>query len=212
MSIYTAPLQSAKPARSPQRHPAAERGADLYETPAVAVEALLQVEKLPRRIWEPACGRGAIVNVLRAHGHEVVATDLVNYGVPISPPAYFRVDFLLERRAPEGTQLILTNPPFCLAAQFVAHALDLCPRVVMLLPLTFLEAGTGRAKAHILRAKVLDGGQLARVHVFKDRLPFMHRDKWAGPKSTSQKAFCWFVFERGHKGLPTVNRISWRRS
>jgi hypothetical protein len=43
-----------------QRHPHAERGLDLYETPAVAVEALLRVERLPHRIWEPACGRGAI--------------------------------------------------------------------------------------------------------------------------------------------------------
>jgi hypothetical protein len=29
----------------------AERGHDLYETPAVAVEALLRVEQLPYRIW-----------------------------------------------------------------------------------------------------------------------------------------------------------------
>jgi hypothetical protein len=44
-----------------QRHSLSERGLDLYETPAVAVEALLRVEKLPHRVWEPAAGRGAIV-------------------------------------------------------------------------------------------------------------------------------------------------------
>jgi hypothetical protein len=50
-----------------QRHSHAERGHDLYETPAVAVEALLRVLALPGgAIWEPACGRGAIANVLRA--------------------------------------------------------------------------------------------------------------------------------------------------
>jgi len=42
-----------------QRHTYAERGNDLYETPTVAVEALLRIEQLPHRIWEPACGRGA---------------------------------------------------------------------------------------------------------------------------------------------------------
>jgi hypothetical protein len=53
----------------------------LYETPRVATEALLEVEvTLPRRIWEPAAGRGAIAKVLREHGHEVVATDLADYG------------------------------------------------------------------------------------------------------------------------------------
>ena len=63
-----------------QRHPHAERGLDLYETPAVAVEALLRAEKLAARIWEPAAGRGAIVRVLREHGHHVVASDVFDYG------------------------------------------------------------------------------------------------------------------------------------
>ena len=57
-----------------QRHTHVERGLDLYETPSVVVETLLRVEKIPHRVREPACGRGAIVNVLRAQGHEVVAS------------------------------------------------------------------------------------------------------------------------------------------
>src|SRR5262249_15831089 len=63
-------------------HPPAARGHDLYETPACAVEALLEVEHLPHKIWEPCAGRGAIVDVLRERGHFVVASDLVDYGVP----------------------------------------------------------------------------------------------------------------------------------
>jgi hypothetical protein len=71
-----------------QRHPLAERGDDLYETPPVAVEALLRVEKIPHRVWEPACGPGNIVKVLRTAGHEVLASDLVDYGdpTPLLPP------------------------------------------------------------------------------------------------------------------------------
>src|SRR5262252_2159476 len=88
-----------------QRHPLRERGLDLYETPAVAVEALLRVERLPHRIWEPACGRGAIVNVLRAAGHDVVASDLIDYGAGTGG-----VDFLKTTIAPAA--LVLTNPPF----------------------------------------------------------------------------------------------------
>src|SRR5262249_58394798 len=52
-----------------QRRLLAERSDDLYETPTVAVEALLREERLPHRLWEPACGRGAIVRPLRAAGH-----------------------------------------------------------------------------------------------------------------------------------------------
>ena len=55
-----------------QRHSHVELGHDLYETPAVAVEALLRVLALPSgAIWEPACGRGAIANVLRMTARQV---------------------------------------------------------------------------------------------------------------------------------------------
>ena len=119
------------------RHRLAARKDDLYETPAQAVHALLRVERLPHRIWEPACGPGAIVKVLRAAGHDVVATDLLDYDCPDSE---LRVDLLMERTAPAGVDAIVTNPPFKLADQFVTHALDLVPRVVMLLRLAFLES------------------------------------------------------------------------
>jgi hypothetical protein len=182
------------------RHPLKDRGADLYETPECAVLALLRTESLPRKIWEPACGRGAIVNVLRAAGHEVVATDLVDHGgAPCTCPGYRNVDFLTERRAPEGTEAIVTNPPFKLANEFVEHALDLCPRVIMLLRLAFLESER--------RSGILDSGTLARVHVFKRRLPMMHRDGWSGPKASSGMAFAWFCWNRDHSGSPTLHRI-----
>ena len=53
------------------RHTLAERGLDLYETPAVAVEALLKVEQIPHGVWECAAGRGAIAKVLQASTSEV---------------------------------------------------------------------------------------------------------------------------------------------
>jgi hypothetical protein len=181
------------------------RGDDLYETPVVAVEALLRAEALPHRIWEPACGRGAIVNPLRAAGHDVVATDLVDYGLPITPPGYYGVDFLMERRAPEGTEAIVTNPPFKLAGEFVEHALELCPQVVMLLRLAFLES--------VRRTPILDTGHLARVHLFKNRLPMMHRagrGTQVAKTNSSAMAFAWFVWDRSHSGPTTLNRIDWR--
>jgi hypothetical protein len=188
-------------AANPGRHSFADRGNDLYETPPCATLALLRAESLPHRIWEPACGRGAIVNVLRAAGHEIVASDLVDYGVPVTCPGYLNVDFLAERRAPQGTEAIVTNPPFKLANEFVEHALDLCPRVVMLLRLAFLESKR--------RTRILESGTLARVHIFRKRLPMLHRDGWTGPKASSAMCFAWFVWERSHIGPTTIDRISW---
>jgi hypothetical protein len=118
-----------------RQHALSERGHDLYDTPPEATRALMRAEVLPFRIWEPACGRGAIVRVLRAAGYQVVASDLVDRG-----PGYWSRDFLLERCAPAGTECILTNPPYKQAAAFVRHALNLCPKVIFLLRLAFLEA------------------------------------------------------------------------
>ncbi len=183
-----------------QSHTYAERGADLYETPPGAVHALLRVEKLPHRVWEPAAGRGAIVQVLRAAGHAVIASDLVDYGFPL----HFVGDFLAQKKAPAGCSCILTNPPFKLIgrkAPFVAHALDLCPRVIMLARITFLEVPD--------RTDIIEHRGLARVHVFRDRLPMLHRDGWTGPKASNPTCFAWFVWDRDHRGPATLHRISY---
>src|SRR6266566_6199254 len=127
-------------AANPGRHQLSARRDDMYETPPEAVRALLAVETIPSgAIWEPACGPGAIARVLRAHGHEVWSTDLVDYGTPDQDQA--GIDFLMEHgSAPYYIGSIITNPPFKLGDQFVRHALLLCPRVYMLLRLAFLES------------------------------------------------------------------------
>ena len=90
------------------QHRHVERGQDLYETPPCATEALLQVERLPHWIWEPAAGRGAIVNVLRDHGHAVIASDIVDDGFPL----HFARDFLTAVKAPVGaSECILSSIP-----------------------------------------------------------------------------------------------------
>lgn len=185
----------------PARAPLSERRDDLYETPIEATAALARAENLPPKIWEPCCGRGAIALPLRATGRTVIATDLVDYGCPDS---LSRVDFLTEWRAPDGVRCIITNPPYKLADSFVRHALDLVPRVVMLLRLAFLESSR--------RSDLLEHRGLARVLVFRNRLPMMHRDGWSGPRSTSNTCFAWFCWDREHVGPPTIHRISWQRS
>jgi hypothetical protein len=176
-----------------------ERGDDLYESPPEAVGALLKAERLPKTIWEPACGPGSIVRVLRGAGHIVHATDLVDYNS--SDQDHARRDFLFERSIPQGVEAIVTNPPFKLAGEFVAHALEICPMVFMLLRLAFLESER--------RTGILDGGHLARVHVFKNRLPMMHRAGWTGPKVTNPTAFAWFCWDVNHLGAATIDRIEW---
>lgn len=182
-----------------QRHTFAERGLDLYETPDVAVEALLRVEQLPHCIWEPAAGKGAIVGVLRNHAHAVIASDIINYGFPL----HFVGDFLTQPKAPVGIEAIVTNPAFGLAVPFVAHALELAPLVILLLRWVFYE---GHRKHRI---QILEHSGLARIHLFHRRLENMHRDQWTGPEVRPRQALAWFVWERGYSGSTVVDRISW---
>jgi hypothetical protein len=177
------------------QHPHAVRALDLYETPTIAVEALLHAETLPLCVLEPAAGRGAIVNVLRSHGHTVIASDVIDYGFPLD----FVTDFLTTVLPPKGCGAIVTNPPYQIATEFTRHALDLMPQVYLLLRLAFLES--------ICRTDILEHCGLARVHVFRKRLPMMHRDGWSGRRASSAIPFAWFCWNRGHRGPAVIDRI-----
>jgi hypothetical protein len=128
----------------------------------------------------------------------VIASDLIDYG-----GLRFVRDFLGEIGMPAGVEAIVTNPPFKLAEQFVEHALQLCPLVVMLLRLAILESER--------RCGILEGRGLARVQVFRRRLPMMHRAGWEGRKANSGMAFAWFIWDCAHRGPAAINRISWDR-
>lgn len=181
------------------KHANADRGNDLYETPREAVIALLDVVEIPAVVWEPACGPGSIVRTLRGSGRTVIATDLVDYGCPGSVAGR---DFLMEQTVPEGVRGIITNPPYKLAGEFVAHALDLFDGdVFMLLRLAFLESEK--------RRPILDGGDLVGVLPFRNRLPMMHRAGWQGPKASSATPYAWFWFHRGWQRPAWIRRISW---
>jgi hypothetical protein len=174
------------------RAPQSERGLDLYETPPGALLPLLEAERLPHGIWEPAAGKGAIVKVLRDRGRAVIASDIRDWGFPL----HQRVDFLETTRAPVGTELILTNPPFHLVTEFATHALKLCPRVILFTRLAFLESEK--------RVPVLQGAGLEHVYVFVNRIPMMHRAGWSGPKNSNSVAFCWCVWRREYTGDPAL--------
>ena len=191
-----------------QRHPLRERKDDAYMTPPVATAALLRHVQLPHRLWECACGDGTgILDPLRAAGHEVIGSDLVDYECP---DCFWRRDFLMERKAPDGCEGIVTNAPFKLAEEFVSHALELCPLVVMLLRQAFFEAGAGRTKKAALRRYVLDEIPPARIYVFRRRLPMMHRRGWEGRKNgNSGMAFAWFVC--GTAAIPGRRRLNGSR-
>jgi hypothetical protein len=180
-----------------------ERADDLYETPDCAVHALLRVQQLPSRIWEPCAGRGAIVRVLRAHGHDVVAHDLVAHP-GADPGIETPIDFLMERSVPERCRTIVSNLPFKNADPMVRHGLSLGCDMIVLQRLMALEGAN--------RSDIVDS-HLVRVWAGKERLPQMHREGWTGKKQSNSGApFAWFVFSATPRGSAPIEfrRMSWR--
>src|SRR3954465_3015373 len=90
---------------------------DFYATPAWVTEVLLHWVPLPSgKIWDPCCGDGAVARALEAHGHDVVATDLMDRGYGEGGR-----DFMLETRLPAGVTAIVTNPPYDNLFEFIVH-------------------------------------------------------------------------------------------
>ena len=190
-----------------------ERGNNLYETPVEAMRALLALERFHAApgIYEPACGRGAILRPLEEAGYDVAISDLVDYGTSTMHGECQGVFDFLGSEVSTGRDIV-TNPPYGEALNaFVAHALRVHRprRMALLLNLNFLCGFDDPA-----RRFAMDEHPPARVHVFTRRLPMMHRDGWAGPQASSSMNTAWFVWEqdwRGHYAGPTtLNRVDWQ--
>lgn len=160
---------------------------DFYPSPPEAVEALLQAEQFSGLIWEPACGDGAICRVLEAHGHEVLATDLIDRGYGEGGHDFFTSPY----RAPN----IITNPPFKYAQAFIEWSLARATgKVAMLSKLAILEGSK--------RKEMFGRTPLKSVLVFSKRLTMTRNG--AKMDNSGMIAFCWLVFDHGYSGKPTV--------
>jgi len=159
-------------------------GPDFYPTPRWATHALIENESFDGRIWECACGDGAMSEVLATTGAEIVSSDLYDrgYGTP-------NTDFLnTDLNAPN----IVTNPPFHSAESFVHSALQKASgKVALLLRLAFLESAN-RANTIFLKTPP------SRVWVFSERITFY--PKGAIRKGSGTTAYAWFVWEQGSWG------------
>lgn len=78
---------------------------DFYATDPIAIDKLVKVIQLPRKVWECACGTGCLSDRLMDFGHEVISTDLVDRG-------YGKVrDFLETTELPNCRTIVLASSP-----------------------------------------------------------------------------------------------------
>lgn len=155
---------------------------DFYPTPPDVTRALLPF--LPRRVrvWEPACGNGAMAAVLADAGHEVIATDLYDRGFGTSGR-----DFLTAE-PPTEYDWIITNPPFRLADAFVRRAVSFQKPVALLLKSQFWHAEKRR--------------NLFYLHPPIYVLPLTWRPSFTGGTAPTMECL-WTIWSPRPPGLPT---------
>jgi len=154
-----------------------------------AVEFNLPGVPRPQWIWEPACGDGRMAEVLAEFGYAVLASDLADHG-------YGRtgVDFLRERPPELPLAAIVTNPPFALAAPFIARAIELTR-----------ERG---GKVAMLQRHEFDAPRRNRPLFeppFATKLILPRRPRWSDEDTASPRfPYAWYLWDWAQRGPPVI--------
>lgn len=147
---------------------------DFYATPFHTTKSLLSNFKLePKSILEPSSGQGHIVEVLKEYfpKAEIEATDLIDRGYCESG-----VNFLTKDYGDLKYDLVITNPPFKIAQEFVEKALSISnDKVIMLLKIQFLESEG--------RKEFLENSPLKYIYIFSDRQSTMLNGEEYNPRT-----------------------------
>lgn len=167
---------------------------DFYASPSSIITSLLQKHSIPHLpIWECAAGENNLVYPLKQAGYRVITSDIVERNAPIDNVE----DFLQtkELRAP----IILTNPPFREAKEFILHSIELgAEYVYMFLKTTFLE---GQERYNDLFSKYPP----KEIWVFSKRVQVALNNNPEEFKKSSAVSYSWFIWEKGFNGSPTIH-------
>jgi hypothetical protein len=179
-------------------HTNLERGLDAYFTPTCAVKSLINIEKIPKSIIEPACGNGAISKVLEEYGCEVKSFDIVDYGYSGTIIQNY-LSYKFEYNKDIG---IITNPPYTYAMSFIKKSIQEVGYVAYLLRIGFLES--------ISRIKFFKETPPNRIWISSRRLPMMHRFGWTGNIAPSNVCFAWFIWDKSSDQVRIIDWFDWK--
>lgn len=163
---------------------------DFFATPPWAARAgllhALELWPQARGLIEPAAGMGHIAEPAREY-FNVLGFDVHDHG-----RGYTRRDWLDDAAWPGVCgDIVVTNPPFTLAEEFVRKGLQRSSMgVALLLRLSVLEG----CERHALLAG--PDARLTRVAIFSERVP-MTLGSW-DPDASSATAYAWFFWSKLH--------------
>lgn len=167
---------------------------DVHYTPGwvtqLAVDSGLFGRPRDGEVWlEPSAGTGAILRVLRPAFPRVQlhAVEIEDRRAELAEVAHAVTIGNFLGMDPYEVSLVVGNPPFSKALEFVHHGLRFAPRVLFLLRLAFLES---QERADWFANAAPD------VAVIPDRISF-----YAGSDKT---AYAWFTFHRTPRTTGTL--------
>lgn len=175
---------------------------DFYATDPHSLEIFLKKIKednfeLHKTIWECACGKGHLSEVLKKEKYEVFSTDKVDRGYGRG-----QVDFLQIEIPYNSLRMdILTNPPYKYAKEFVEKSLEMQSEgyyTIMFLKIQFLE---GQA-----RKKLFENYPPKFVYVNSARQLCAMNGEFEKYKATAL-CYCWYIWEKGWKGETVIRWI-----
>lgn len=157
---------------------------DFYATDpknVIEIVNLLEIDK-NTRILEPCAGNGHISETLKNLGYEVITNDIVERDIKLD----FTLDFLKEDII--GVyDLVVLNPPFKYAKEFILKSLKYAPKVLVIARLDLLES---------LARKELNNKYLEKVFVHSKRARFAKNGEEEKFKESTSMSTAWFIYNK----------------
>lgn len=172
---------------------------DFYATEPSALILFIERLKLDnieinKNVWECACGKRHLGNVLLDYGHEVKFTDIIK-----RIDGVCEEDFLLQSELFNGD--ILTNPPFNLAEKFVEKGMELLKegnRLFLFLKIQFLE---GQKRKELFKKY-----PPKYVYCYSARQKCARDGEFEKYTATTQ-FYAWYIWEKGFSGETIIRWI-----
>ncbi len=168
---------------------------DDFPTPPWAVRSFLRhhfggEDLTVMSVWEPACGRGHMAQVLSEFFGSVRASDVFDYGFGEVQ------DFLTGLSGVRSVDWVITNPPFRLAEDFFQRARQVARKGVALLTRTVFIESAGRFE------RVFNITPPTSVLQYAERVPMVkgRLDR----KASTATGYAWLVWKFDHPSEATL--------
>lgn len=149
-------------------------------------------------ILEPACGNGNISEVLKEYYNdsEIISSDLIYRGYGVG-----EVDFLTSNF--KKVDMVITNPPFKYAKEFIEKGLKVSNRyVIMLCKIQLLEG--------VKRKEMFLNSPFKYLYIHTTRQATWKNGEKTdsnGKKWATTMCLAWFVWDKEYIGQPIIKWI-----